>query len=222
MILVVDNYDSFVHNLARYVRRLGQSTHVVRNDDPSLETWDFPSPAKAIIISPGPCSPSEAGKSLELVQRYHQRLPILGICLGHQAIVQAFGGEIIRSPQPMHGRSSPIFHDAKMEFERIPNPCLVARYHSLVASPNSMPDRLCVSATTQDGIIMGVRHRRLPVWGWQFHPESIMTEFGFELLRRFLDLASLPASRVPKYSSERRIAEQKETDQPWPARPITF
>ena len=220
MILLVDNYDSFAHNLARYLRLLGQETLVVRNDAVDFALLDE-GHADAIVISPGPCSPNEAGCSLQLIERYHSRIPILGICLGHQAIVQALGGTIVRSSLPMHGRSSPIVHDGLKEFEGLANPCTVGRYHSLVADPEKIPECLVVSAKTEDGMVMAVRHLEYSVFGWQFHPESILTESGFTMLASFLHLANLEAAATPDFSSEKQVADRT-VAKDWPERPVTF
>lgn len=222
MIYLVDNYDSFVHNLARYFRLLGQETVVIRND--GFEIKDLAGPeVDAIVISPGPCSPDEAGKTLELIVELHQRKPVLGICLGHQAIVQALGGKVVRSSRPMHGQSSDVRHDNQFEFENLPNPFSAGRYHSLVAEPNSVPTCLEASAWTEDGTIMAVRHRDLPVVGWQFHPESILTEDGFTLLSRFLEMAGIAVTKVPTIERERK--NSKFVLPPvgdFPTKPITF
>ena len=181
MILIIDNYDSFVHNLARHVRQLGFETCVIRNDEPVPDT-EF----AAMIISPGPCTPDEAGISVDLIKQHGAATPILGVCLGHQAIVQAYGGQIIRATEPMHGRASLIEHDGSPMFENIPSPFKVGRYHSLVADPSSLPDCLQVSATTANGTIMAIHHKQHPVIGLQFHPESVLTEHGYQLLKNFL------------------------------------
>ena len=187
MILLIDNYDSFVHNLARYFARLGQETVVVRNDEMNAERVRALRP-KAIVLSPGPCTPNEAGCSLEIVRELHAQVPILGICLGHQAIVQALGGAIARVA-PVHGRTSQVFHNGEGVFAGLPNPITACRYHSLVADEASLPAEIQVSARTADGTIMAVRHLQHPVVGLQFHPESILTEHGFELLNNFLRLS---------------------------------
>ena len=192
MILVIDNYDSFVHNLARYFRRLGQETQVVRNDLLSVTEIAGLKPS-AIVISPGPCSPDQAGVSLELVAKLHQRIPLLGVCLGHQAIIQALGGTIDRADEPRHGRSSQVFHEDSPLFERIHSPFVAARYHSLVGDGGTLPDSLKATARTDDGLIMAVEHDSLPVFGVQFHPESILTECGFQLLANFLRIIDLPS-----------------------------
>ena len=188
MILVIDNYDSFVHNLARYLRQLGAKTVVRRNDQIDVDAIRNLNPS-AIVISPGPCTPDSAGCSLETVQQLGASTPILGVCLGHQAIVQAYGGAIIRAEQPMHGRTSEITHDRRGIFADVPSPMTVGRYHSLVGS--NLPDCLQVTATTEDQTIMAVQHESHPVYGVQFHPESILTQNGYLILQNFLKLAKL-------------------------------
>ena len=185
MILLIDNYDSFVHNLARYFRRLGQETVVVRND---AIRWDeIPAlQPRAIVLSPGPCTPNEAGCSLELVRRFHTTFPLLGVCLGHQTLAAALGGSVVRAPEPMHGRTSPVFHDGRDVFEGLPNPFAACRYHSLAVDEASLPPCLAVTARTADGVVMAIRHRDLPLIGLQFHPEAILTSWGYSLLARFL------------------------------------
>ena len=215
MILLVDNYDSFVHNLARYFELLGQTTRVVRNDQVDTD-WIDARDVDALIFSPGPCAPDQAGNSLKLLNAYIGRLPILGVCLGHQAIVQSLGGNIVRSEQPVHGRTSRIRHDEKQEFEGLPNPLEVARYHSLIAEPSSLPKSLTVSSTTEDGTIMSIRHREFPVVGWQFHPESILTPDGFSMLAAFLKLASLPVTQLPAFEHELPGKDDKPNEQ-WPS-----
>jgi anthranilate synthase/aminodeoxychorismate synthase-like glutamine amidotransferase len=185
MILLIDNYDSFVHNLARYVRRCGFATQVIRNDQISIDDVRGLAP-QAILISPGPCTPNEAGISLSLVQELSGAFPLIGICLGHQAIVQALGGEIVRANEPVHGRSSLIHHDGSELFEGVPSPFPACRYHSLIARREGLPECLEINAWTEDGTIMGVRHRRLPVLGLQFHPESVLTLDGMTILRNGL------------------------------------
>jgi anthranilate synthase/aminodeoxychorismate synthase-like glutamine amidotransferase len=202
MILLIDNYDSFVYNLARYLRRLGQTTHVVRNSAIDLAGVRALRP-EAIVLSPGPCAPRQAGCSLELVRQLHTRLPILGVCLGHQTIAEALGGRVVRGREPVHGRSFPIYHDGRGVFEGLPRPIIGCRYHSLVVEEDSLPDCLEVSARTEDGTIMGLRHRRLPVVGLQFHPESILTDCGYALLAGFLRLAGLAVpAELPGLESE--------------------
>ena len=206
MILLVDNYDSFVHNLARYLQRLGQKTRIVRNDAIIAKTIQN-DPPRAIVLSPGPCTPRHAGCSVDVVRQLAGQVPILGICLGHQAIVEALGGRVIRAPEPMHGRSSLITHDEQGPFAGLPNPLLVGRYHSLIAEAATLPDCLVVAATTDDGQIMAVRHRQHPVIGMQFHPESILTDHGYRLLAGFLKLAGLETTNaLPDGNDERSEA----------------
>ena len=186
MILVIDNYDSFVHNLARYIRLLGYATDVVRNDETDLLSIRKKN-YEAIVLSPGPCTPNEAGVSLSVVNEFGPEKPILGICLGHQAIVQAYGGEIARAPHPMHGRATPIVHNGEGVFDSVPSPINVGRYHSLVGERESIPESLEVTATAEDGTIMAIRHKQHAVVGLQFHPESILTEHGSLMLKNFFD-----------------------------------
>jgi anthranilate synthase/aminodeoxychorismate synthase-like glutamine amidotransferase len=185
MILLVDNYDSFVYNLARYVSELGETPVVRRNDQLAVDEIVQLGPSH-IIISPGPCSPTEAGISTDLVRRVGASIPVLGVCLGHQCIGAAYGGEIVRAGRPMHGKTSLIHHRGVGIFEGIPSPFRATRYHSLVIAPGSVPASLEVIATAQDGEIMAVRHREYPVYGVQFHPESVLTEHGYRLLDQFL------------------------------------
>jgi anthranilate synthase/aminodeoxychorismate synthase-like glutamine amidotransferase len=186
MILLIDNYDSFVHNLARYVRELGAEAMVVRNDAITIEGVEALAPSH-IIISPGPCSPAEAGISTELVRRFGPGTPILGVCLGHQCIGAAYGGPILRAGRPVHGRTSLIRHDGTSVFTDLPSPIEVTRYHSLVIPPGAVPASLRVTATaTDDGEVMAVEHREHPVTGVQFHPESAATQYGYAMLDRFL------------------------------------
>jgi anthranilate synthase component II len=189
MVLMIDNYDSFTYNLVQYLGELGADVRVARNDAITLEEIDALSPAR-IVISPGPCTPTEAGISVPLIQRFAGQIPILGVCLGHQAIGQAFGGHIVRAAQVMHGKLSAIRHDGKGVFEGLPTPFQATRYHSLAIERASVPDALAVTATTDDGEIMGVRHRELAVEGVQFHPEAILTEHGKRLLANFLEASS--------------------------------
>jgi anthranilate synthase/aminodeoxychorismate synthase-like glutamine amidotransferase len=186
MVLIVDNYDSFVHNLARYCRELGFETLVRRHDRPLLNEIDELSPTH-IILSPGPCSPSEAGISVDVIKQFGPRIPILGVCLGHQCIGAAYGAEIRRAIRPVHGRTSSVTHDHSSVFTGLPSPLTVARYHSLVIDRDSLPATLRITAIAEeDGEIMGVEHREFPVAGVQFHPESAATEFGYAMLNRFL------------------------------------
>jgi anthranilate synthase component 2 len=185
MLLMIDNYDSFTYNLVQYLGELGEEVKVCRNDEITLEGVDRLKPAH-IVISPGPCTPNEAGISVPLIKEFAGRVPILGVCLGHQAIGQAFGGKIVHAQQLMHGKTSAIHHDRRGVFSGLPEDFTATRYHSLVIERSSLPDSLEITAWTDDGEIMGVRHRRLPVEGVQFHPESILTEHGHQLLRNFL------------------------------------
>ena len=185
MILLLDNYDSFVYNLARYVRELGETPVVWRHDALTVDEVAAMGPTH-IIISPGPCSPAEAGISTEVVRRLGATVPILGVCLGHQCIGAAYGGEIVRAGQPMHGKTSMIHHRGDGIFSGLPSPFRATRYHSLVIAPASVPPELEVIATSEDGEIMAVRHTRHPVYGLQFHPESVLTEHGYRLVDHFL------------------------------------
>ena len=222
MIYLVDNYDSFVHNLARYFRLVGQQTVVVRNDGFDVDQL-IGQKIDAIVISPGPCSPNEAGRSLELVERLYDKIPILGICLGHQVIVQALGGQVVRSDRPVHGSASLVTHDERHEFAGIVNPFPAARYHSLIADPDTLPDCLEVSARTAGGTIMAIRHRERPVYGWQFHPESILTEPGFELLGQFLNRVGVPVAKVPTIDREKLVPDKTDAvATEYPTSPITF
>jgi para-aminobenzoate synthetase component 2 len=182
MILIVDNYDSFVHNVARYFTELGEETRVVRNDHVTDADLD----ATAIVISPGPCTPHEAGQSLDIVRTCSGRLPILGICLGHQVIGEVFGGKVERAGRPLHGEASEIIHDGSGIFEGLPDRFSAGRYHSLIVTLDGSETDLVVTARSSDGEIMGLNHRRHPTFGVQFHPESILTEHGYDILRNFL------------------------------------
>jgi anthranilate synthase/aminodeoxychorismate synthase-like glutamine amidotransferase len=200
MILLIDNYDSFVYNLARYVRELGETPLVRRHDAITVDEILALAPTH-IIISPGPCSPNEAGISTDVVRRVGPHIPILGVCLGHQCIGAAYGGEIVRAGLPMHGKTSRIHHSGTGLFSGIPNPFLATRYHSLVIAPASVPPALEVTATSEDGEIMAVRHLQHPVYGVQFHPESVLTEHGYRLLDHFLH--GLPETpRVLPYAAD--------------------
>ena len=182
MILIIDNYDSFVHNIARYFEELGEAAQVVRNDAA------IPSGFKAIVISPGPCTPHEAGQSLDIVRQYSGQFPILGICLGHQVIGQAFGGRVIRAKRPMHGDSSEIIHDGTGIFAGLPPRFSAGRYHSLIVELDN--SSLEITARSDEGEIMGLKHREHPTYGVQFHPESILTEHGYDMLRNFLKVVA--------------------------------
>lgn len=186
MILMIDNFDSFTYNLVQYLGEMGQELVVKRNDEITTDEIADLQPDQ-IIVSPGPCSPTEAGVSVETIQRFAGKIPILGVCLGHQSIGQAFGGHIVRAERLMHGKTSPVLHDGKTIFENLPTPFDATRYHSLLIERASLPDCLEISAETQEGEIMGVRHKDLPIEGVQFHPESILTTHGKELLRNFVE-----------------------------------
>jgi anthranilate synthase component II len=185
LLLLIDNYDSFTYNLVQYFGELGADVHVHRNDVLTLEqiaAWE----PEHIVISPGPCTPSEAGISVPLIRRFAGQVPILGVCLGHQAIGQAFGGNVVRAQRVMHGKISAVTHDGRGVFAGLPSPLAVTRYHSLAIERATLPGCLEITATAEDGEIMGVRHRTLPVEGVQFHPEAFLTEHGHALLRNFL------------------------------------
>ena len=184
-ILVIDNYDSFTYNLVQYLGELGQVIKVYRNDQVTVDEIEQQKP-KHIVISPGPCTPNEAGISNEVLQRFAGKVPILGVCLGHQCIGHVFGGEVVRAPRLMHGKTSMIHHDEKNLFAGLPNPFEATRYHSLIIRKESLPDCLEITAKTDQDEIMGVRHKQHPIEGVQFHPESILTEAGKDLLRNFL------------------------------------
>ena len=186
MLLMIDNYDSFTYNLVQYLGELGQEVKVVRNDELTVEEIGRIAPER-IVLSPGPCTPNEAGVSLEVIRRFAGKVPILGVCLGHQAIGQAFGGRVVHAKELMHGKVSRVHHEGKGVFRGLPTPYRATRYHSLAIDRESCPPELEVTAWTDDGEIMGVRHRSLRVEGVQFHPESILTEHGHALLRNFLD-----------------------------------
>jgi para-aminobenzoate synthetase component 2 len=187
MLLLLDNYDSFTYNLAQYLGQMGQTLEVRRNDKITLDEIEILEPER-IVISPGPCTPQEAGISIPLIERFAGKIPILGVCLGHQAIGAAFGGRVIRAPRLMHGKTSEIEHDGKTLFRGLPQRFTATRYHSLIVERKSLPRSLEISAETADGTIMGLRHRKLRVEGVQFHPESVLTAEGFRLLENFLAL----------------------------------
>jgi anthranilate synthase component II len=219
MILLIDNYDSFVFNLARYFDRLGAPTRVVRNDAVDVAEVRRLAPS-AIVFSPGPCSPTEAGVSLELVRALQAELPMLGVCLGHQTIAAALGGAIVRAPTPMHGRASRITHDGTGIFRSVPSPLNVGRYHSLTVDEPSLPAALRVTARAEDGTIMGLEHRELPIFGVQFHPESILTDHGYALLRNFLTLAGVAGASPTLPSLE--FSPPAHSAAELPSRPVTF
>jgi len=187
MLLMIDNYDSFTYNLVQYLGELGQDMKVYRNNKITIAEIEKMKPDR-IVISPGPCTPKEAGVSIDVIRHFAGRIPILGVCLGHQSIGDAFGGDVIRAPYLMHGKTSMIHHDGKTIFAGLPNPFTATRYHSLIIKRETMPPALEVSAWTEDGVVMGVRHRQFKVEGVQFHPESILTTVGKDLLRNFLKL----------------------------------
>jgi anthranilate synthase/aminodeoxychorismate synthase-like glutamine amidotransferase len=191
MLLVIDNYDSFTYNLVQYLGELRQEVRVVRNDEIGAADVAGLAPSH-IVISPGPCTPNEAGISLDVIKAYAGKIPILGVCLGHQSIGQAFGGKIVRAARVMHGKTSMIHHDGKGVFSGLPNPFEATRYHSLLIEPASVPDALEVTAKTDEGEIMAVRHRTLPVEGVQFHPESFLTTAGKDLLANFIAKGGRP------------------------------
>ncbi len=197
-ILVIDNYDSFVYNLVQYLGELGADPIVVRNDSLSIEELKKTEP-DGVLISPGPGTPSDSGISMEAIRYFGSHfIPVLGVCLGHQCIGELYGGKVVRAREIMHGKTSNISHDGKGIFVNIPNPFEATRYHSLIVEPESVPEVLIVSATTQDGVIMGLRHKELPVEGVQFHPESIMTKNGHELIGNFLRQITLSKAEASK------------------------
>jgi len=187
MVFVLDNYDSFTYNLVQYMGELGAEMTIRRNDELTVDEVEALNPER-ILLSPGPCTPQEAGISIELIQRFAGRVPILGVCLGHQAIGAAFGGDVIRAPKLMHGKTSEVEHDGKTIFTGVANPMTCTRYHSLIVSDKNLPEELEVSARTSDGTIMGLRHCNYPVEGVQFHPESVLTSDGKRLIKNFLEL----------------------------------
>jgi anthranilate synthase/aminodeoxychorismate synthase-like glutamine amidotransferase len=193
MILMIDNYDSFTYNLVQYLGELGADIRVARNDQITIAEIERLSPEK-IVISPGPCTPREAGFSCDVIRHFAGRVPLLGVCLGHQCIGEVFGGEIVRAPALFHGKTSLIYHDGRSIFQDLPRPFEATRYHSLVIRRETLPDCLELSAETDDGVIMGVRHRQLAIEGVQFHPESILTHEGKKLLANYLSLS--PAARL--------------------------
>jgi len=187
MLLVIDNYDSFTYNLVQYLGELGERIEVRRNDEVTVEQIEAMKPDR-LLISPGPGKPTDAGIAMKVIEKFAGTLPILGVCLGHQAIGQVFGGRVVRASQLFHGKSSQVQHDGKTIFEGLDNPFPAGRYHSLIVERETLPDELEISATTPNGTIMGLRHRRLKIEGVQFHPESIMTTEGKKLLKNFLSL----------------------------------
>lgn len=194
MLLLIDNYDSFTYNLYQYLAELGADVLVRRNDEISAEEAEVLAPSR-IVISPGPCTPGEAGVSNEIIRRLGPRVPLLGVCLGHQCIGAVYGGRVVRAPEPVHGKIARISHDGEGVFRGLPDPFEAVRYHSLIVERASLPAELVVTAETADGLVMGLRHREYPVVGVQFHPESILTDVGRDLLRNFL--AGEPAIAAP-------------------------
>lgn len=188
MILMIDNYDSFTFNIVQYLGQMGEDVQVYRNDKITLDEIRKLKP-QAIFLSPGPCTPREAGITVDVIREFHTSVPLMGICLGHQSIGYAFGGEVIRAGRIMHGKVSPVHHDGKMIFAGLPNPFTAGRYHSLLVNPETLPDCLEISAQTAEGEIMGLRHKEYPVEGIQFHPESVLTPQGKRVIRNFLKYA---------------------------------
>jgi len=220
MILVIDNFDSFVHNLARYIERLGVETQVVRNDAINSQQVKALAP-QAIVLSPGPCTPDQAGCSLELVREFYQAIPLLGVCLGHQAIAQSLGGKVVRSGLPWHGRKSAITHDGQGIFSGLPDSFDVGRYHSLEVELDTLPNCMRATAWNSEGVIMAMQHTELPVVGLQFHPESILTEHGYSMLHNFLNLARITSDASAEHlqTSELQIPQVAYRV---PDRPVTF
>ena len=219
MILLIDNYDSFVFNLARYFERLGHGTHVVRNDEMNAADVRNLAP-DAVVLSPGPCTPNEAGCSLDVVAELWSEIPMLGVCLGHQTIAAALGARIVSVPEPMHGRTSEVLHDGRGIFRDVPHPLTVCRYHSLAVAEDSLPACLDVSARTADGVVMAVRHRDVPLVGVQFHPESILTNAGYPLLAGFLRVAGLATPNETPDGIDERPSQHVAA--PLPTDPVTF
>ncbi|MCD6235261.1 MAG: anthranilate/aminodeoxychorismate synthase component II [Candidatus Neomarinimicrobiota bacterium] len=204
MILFIDNFDSFTYNLVQIFGSRGEKIHVIRNNEADIDYIRQLNP-DGIVISPGPGYPEKAGISLAVIQTFYRDIPVLGVCLGHQCIAAAFGGKIIQEKNPVHGKTSEIFHNGYILYRQIPSPFFATRYHSLVADPHSLPPSLCVDARTKDGLIMGIHHREYPVSGVQFHPESILTSFGETLIHNWLD------AFIIKESSENK----QHTEEPW-------
>lgn len=197
MLLMIDNYDSFTYNLVQYLQQMGREVAVYRNDEitvAEIENMEV----EAIFLSPGPCSPREAGVTVDIIRRFHETIPIMGVCLGHQAIGYAFGGEVVRADKVMHGKSSPISNDGQTIFQGLPDPFTAGRYHSLIVKRDTLPACLEVTAETAEGEIMGLRHRDYPVEGIQFHPESILTPQGKRIIRNFLNIVDKSEKRYAK------------------------
>ncbi len=193
MILMIDNYDSFTYNIVQYFYDLGQEVVVKRNDEITIEDIKKMEGIDAIVISPGPCTPTEAGISVDVIKNFKGIYPILGVCLGHQSIGQAFGAKIVKAKCLMHGKTSKIYHNEKGLFEGIPNPFNAVRYHSLVIDESTLPEDIEITARSDDGEIMAIEHKKYPIWGVQFHPESILTEYGHKLLENFLKISKKEA-----------------------------
>lgn len=213
MLLLIDNYDSFVYNLARYLVELGCETKVIRNDTMNVATVRLLKP-EAIVISPGPCTPNEAGISIELIRELSDSIPILGVCLGHQAIAAAFGGNIVRAPEPVHGRTSLVEHSGTGLFADLPSPLKVGRYHSLIVDEATLSPELIITARTEDGIPMSLQHRTRPLFGVQFHPESVLTVAGRPLLANFLRLAGLPVKPCSVVDWQEPLVEVEDLNLP--------
>ncbi|KEO83883.1 aminodeoxychorismate/anthranilate synthase component II [Tumebacillus flagellatus] len=195
MILMIDNYDSFVYNLVQYLTEMGHELLVQRNDEITLEEIEALNP-EVLILSPGPCSPNEAGITLAAIRHFAGRIPLFGVCLGHQAIAQAFGGRVVHAERMMHGKTSPVHHDGRTTFYDLPSPLTACRYHSLIVERETLPECLEITAWTAEGEIMGLRHRELAVEGVQFHPEAILTEHGKSMLRNFIERAGIACTSV--------------------------
>lgn len=212
MILLLDNYDSFVYTLARYLAELGQETRVVRNDVVTVDDVRGMSPA-AVVISPGPCTPHEAGISMDLIRTLGPSVPMLGVCLGHQAMAAALGGRVVRAPEPVHGRTSFVRHEGAGLFAGLPNPLLATRYHSLIADEATLPAELRLTARTPDDVPMALEHRLWPMFGVQFHPESILTQHGHRLLANFLERAGCAVKGIPVGEV---VGDESQPDDEWP------
>jgi anthranilate synthase component 2 len=221
MLLLIDNYDSFVHNLARHFRRLGQETVVVRNDAIDWQGVKAMKPL-GIVISPGPCTPAEAGCSVDVVRKLVDDIPILGVCLGHQVIAAALGAKIVRAREPMHGRTSEVRHNGESLFLGLPSPLSVCRYHSLVVDETSLGAELEVTARAADGTIMAIAHRRRPIVGVQFHPEAVLTEHGYAMLANFLRMSgTYVGGQLPDGEVVREASDSEEVDWPLPGAGVT-